>query len=437
MSDASKSDTPPWRTETWRLTHGPEDDRQTRWFLAVLWENDGVPFWRITEPGTPHFIATAESPAKGVAYLAVNLGMVDPVIEKLEPGSPEDLRSEIDYLRSREAHFASVLKVADAGQYRADWTAPLQRVLDENKALHAEIEALRDGQESVRLALLECLRAATGGPLADTTLSTAAAVKDLRVVIAALHRACEDAREAQVRAERVAAVLAGSADAPMVYYSRTPGVPHFAEHGSAKLAEEEANRALKSWAEEVWDEDVEYIQWGVLTPVQRVAMVGEVYAEDDTTERCDYELRWVKGAGDGEAKAEADAPGVWVVNRPNEKPTAVAVDSHLRATMLDGSDTGWAKYEDRSGWSWERMSDAHAAMLRVGYSVGYEGGARTMRQNVAARLARMSTDCRSRATGSRGGEAAVFLESDADAYAEAERVVQGLDLPMPGSPRGE
>jgi len=298
----------------------------------------------------------------------------------------------------------------------------------------------------VRLALLEGLRAATGSPLADATLSTAAAMKDLHGVIAALHRAREDAREAQVRAERVAAVLAGSAGAPVVYYSLTPD---FAEHGSARIAEEEASRALNEFrdqAAEGWDEDVEQIQWGVLTPVQRVTMIDEVSAEDDTTGQCeraglgfvcDYELRWVKGAGDGEAKAAADAPGVWVVNRPNEKPAVVAVDSHLRATMLDGSDTGWAKYEDRSGWSWERMSDAHAAMLRVGYSVGYEGGARTMRQNVAARLAWMSSDCRSRSKGSRGGEAAVFLESDADAYAEAERAVLGLDLPTPGAPRGE
>lgn len=292
MNDANENDTPPWRTETWRCTHGPEGDRRTRWFLArqddpamptLSPQDETASFWSIIEPGTPHFLALTRSPAEGVAYMASVSGAINPVIEKLEPGSPEDLRSENYYLRSRESYFASVLKVADGGQYRADWKAPLQRVLGENKALRAEVDALRDG----------------------------------------------------------------------------------------------------------------------------------------------------------EAKVAADASGVWVVNRPNEKPTVVAVDSDLRATMLDGSDTGWAKYEDRSGWSWVRVPDAHAATLRVAYSVGYEGGARTMRQNVAARLARMSTDCRSRASGSRGGEAAVFLESDADAYAEAERVVQGLDLPTPGAPRGE
>lgn len=177
MSDENKSNSvPPWRTETWRLTHGPEGDRQTRWFLARL--NDGDRLWSLKEPGTPYFIAGTLSPADGVALMAERA--VDPVIEKLDPGSPDDLRSEINYLRSREAYFASVLKVADGGQYRADWKAPLQRVLDENKALRAEVDALRDGQEAVRLALVSALCEGTGNiPAVYEGHAIASMIRDL------------------------------------------------------------------------------------------------------------------------------------------------------------------------------------------------------------------------------------------------------------------
>lgn len=288
--------------------------------------------------------------------------MVDPVIEKLDPGSPDDLRAEINYLRSREAYFASALKVADGGQYRADWKAPLQRVLDENKALHAEVDALRDGQETVRLALVECLRVASDTPRTSPearTMPTAALVKALGESVAMVNEAPVD-------------------------------------------------------------------------PASRFAHAGMDYT-------CDYELRWVEGAA-GAQKPAADGPGLWVVRRPNEKPSLVVVGEGAAppVTRLDGSDPGWSKHADRTDWTWERLPEAHAAMARFGYGEGYTDGARTMRQDAAARLARQASE---RLAVSRNPKAGWHSRNLADAEAavmgDAEREVRGLALPAPGVPRGE
>lgn len=54
--------------------------------------------------------------------------------------------AEIDRLRRREAHFAQVLGVADGGQYRADWEAPLTRILAERDSLRARVEELEGAQ---------------------------------------------------------------------------------------------------------------------------------------------------------------------------------------------------------------------------------------------------------------------------------------------------
>ena len=47
----------------------------------------------------------------------------------------ERLKAERDVLRDREKHFASVLSVADRGQYRNDWDAAIRRVVAERDAL--------------------------------------------------------------------------------------------------------------------------------------------------------------------------------------------------------------------------------------------------------------------------------------------------------------
>ena len=448
MSDENKSSSaPPWRTETWRLTHGPEGDRQTRWFLARL--NDGDRLWSLKEPGTPYFIAGTLSPAEGVAHLAVNLDMVDPVIEKLDPGSPDDLRSEISYLRSREAYFASVLKVADGGQYRADWKAPLQRVLDENKALRDEVDALRDGQETVRLALLACMLTATGDPcysVKDNTMAVADLTAALEKSVAALCRMREEALENRAHAERTATALLGALSGPLRYYSITPD---FAEHSNARLAQEAAEFALCEFRDQSgdgWDEDVEHIGWGVMLPCQGIAMVNEApvdpasrFARAGVDYTCDYELRWVEGAS-GASMPAADGPGLWVVRRPNEKPSLVIVDEGAAppVTRLDGSDPGWSKHADRTDWTWERLPETHAAMARVGYGEGYTDGAKAMRQYAAARLAHRASE---RLAVSRNPKSGWHSRNLADAEAavlgDAEREVRGLALPASGVPRGE
>ena len=47
----------------------------------------------------------------------------------------EKAEAERDVLRDREKHFASVLSVADRGQYRNDWDAAIRRVVAERDAL--------------------------------------------------------------------------------------------------------------------------------------------------------------------------------------------------------------------------------------------------------------------------------------------------------------
>lgn len=45
------------------------------------------------------------------------------------------VEAERDRLREREQHFAEVLRVADRGQYRNDWNAPLERLVAERDRL--------------------------------------------------------------------------------------------------------------------------------------------------------------------------------------------------------------------------------------------------------------------------------------------------------------
>ena len=67
----------------------------------------------------------------------------------------ETLVAERDALRDREKHFASVLSVADRGQYRNDWDAAIRRVVAERDALR---EALK-----VTSAILQAEMYRSGG----------------------------------------------------------------------------------------------------------------------------------------------------------------------------------------------------------------------------------------------------------------------------------
>lgn len=62
--------------------------------------------------------------------------------------------AEITRLREREAHFAQVLGVADGGQYRNDWDAAIQRVLDERDRLKGALASA----EGERIALADAFR---------------------------------------------------------------------------------------------------------------------------------------------------------------------------------------------------------------------------------------------------------------------------------------
>jgi hypothetical protein len=51
--------------------------------------------------------------------------------------------AERDRLLKREEHFASVLRVTDRGQYRADWDSAIRRVVAERDALRAKMDSAR------------------------------------------------------------------------------------------------------------------------------------------------------------------------------------------------------------------------------------------------------------------------------------------------------
>jgi hypothetical protein len=183
-----------------------------------------------------------------------------------------------------------------------------------------------------------------------------------------------------------------------------------------------------------------------MLPCQGIAMVNEApvdpasrFARAGVDYTCDYALQWVEGAA-GAPMPAADGPGLWVVRRPNEKPSLVIVDEGAAppVTRLDGSDPGWSKHADRTDWTWERLPEAHAAMARVGYGEGYTDGAKAMRQYAVARFAHRASE---RLAASRspkpGWHSRNLADAEAAVLGDAEREVRGLALPASGVPRGE
>ena len=84
-------------------------------------------------------------------------------------GPRGEAEAERDALRDREKHFASVLSVADGGQYRNDWDAAIRRVVAERDALREAlvkaddlaraVDALHDSTGLSSLALTQGLAA--------------------------------------------------------------------------------------------------------------------------------------------------------------------------------------------------------------------------------------------------------------------------------------
>jgi hypothetical protein len=54
-----------------------------------------------------------------------------------------ELEAQNTRYREREEHFASVLRVTDGGQYRADWDSAIARVVAERDAARADADASR------------------------------------------------------------------------------------------------------------------------------------------------------------------------------------------------------------------------------------------------------------------------------------------------------
>lgn len=51
---------------------------------------------------------------------------------------------ELEYYTEREAYFADILRVADRGQYRADWDAAIRAVVEERDDLRRRLDVVRD-----------------------------------------------------------------------------------------------------------------------------------------------------------------------------------------------------------------------------------------------------------------------------------------------------
>lgn len=91
---------------------------------------------------------------KGVADLREVEALVKEHLERNNATTARvlaELLAEVNYMRtlmtfyeSREKHFASVLRVADCGKYRADWDGAIERLIRERDALRSENEALRN-----------------------------------------------------------------------------------------------------------------------------------------------------------------------------------------------------------------------------------------------------------------------------------------------------
>lgn len=99
------------------------------------------------------------------------------------------LRLERDRLLEREAYFAAALKVADSGQYRADWPGAIGRLIAERDALCAVLRALRPCRECRGLATVRgddgkvyCDACSADFPNNRTDLDHAAAIRALATV---------------------------------------------------------------------------------------------------------------------------------------------------------------------------------------------------------------------------------------------------------------
>jgi hypothetical protein len=101
---------------------------------------------------------TAEERAKALCYgedtgcehTSTGLACHDCILAA--PRSAErEAAAELEFYRDREKHIASLLKVADGGQYRADWNGAVERLKREaaDEALERAAEAARTAKHSI------------------------------------------------------------------------------------------------------------------------------------------------------------------------------------------------------------------------------------------------------------------------------------------------
>ena len=96
------------------------------------------------------------------------------------------LRRERDRLLKREEHFASVLRVTDRGQYRADWDSAIRRVVAERDALRSDVARLTAER-------------------AETVSSYGSTINDLRVALSGLDAEFQRAENERLALRAIAA----------------------------------------------------------------------------------------------------------------------------------------------------------------------------------------------------------------------------------------
>lgn len=140
------------RAEVGTLDHAVrtlEDDREeTRRRVRVALGAIGVP--GVADCADPlaaldatvaEAVDTSRAPREGAASLA---GAHNALVGRLAKALDEcdAMRRERDRLLKREEHFASVLRVTDRGQYRADWDSAIRRVVAERDAMRSDVARL-------------------------------------------------------------------------------------------------------------------------------------------------------------------------------------------------------------------------------------------------------------------------------------------------------
>lgn len=103
------------------------------------------------QPSLDSLLADLTSDDIGVRFYATNtLQRMAPDLARIAVAVPSleaaksALQSQVRFYQEREAFFAKALQLPDGGQYRNDWPGAVERMIRENDALRAQVQAHED-----------------------------------------------------------------------------------------------------------------------------------------------------------------------------------------------------------------------------------------------------------------------------------------------------